>query len=71
MVEESHCIRRWTRWCRVSSLGDNIKVHFAGSDNDMTAYAGLMTAEVKYNLYSCYPFIVSKKKMMILKWAIE
>lgn len=46
----------------MSSLGDNIKVHFAGPDNDMTAYAGLMTAGVKYNLYSCYPFIVSKKE---------
>lgn len=46
----------------MSSLGGNIKVHFAGSDNDMTAYAGLMTAGVKYNLYSCYPFIVSKKE---------
>lgn len=45
----------------MSSLGENIKVHFAGSDNDMTAYAGLITAGVKYNLYSCYPFIVSKK----------
>ena len=46
----------------MSSLGGNIKVHFAGPDNDMTAYAGLMTAGVKYNLYSCYPFIVSKKR---------
>lgn len=46
----------------MSGLGENIKVHFAGSDNDMTAYMGLRTAGVKYNLYSCYPFIVSKKE---------
>ena len=44
----------------MSYLGENVKVHFAGSDNDLTAYVALITAGVKYNLYSCFPFINSK-----------
>lgn len=42
-------------------LGDNLKVHFAGSDNDISASVALEVAGVNYNLYSCYPFIVNKK----------
>lgn len=39
------------------SLGENIKVHFAGSDGDESAYAALTDAGIKYRLYSCYNYI--------------
>lgn len=42
-------------------LGSNIKVHFAGSDNDLGAMIAREMADVRYSLYSCYPFIVGKK----------
>lgn len=42
-------------------LGNNIKIHFAGSDNVFSANAALKIAEVNYRLYTCYPFIVNKK----------
>lgn len=38
-------------------LGNNIKVHFAGSDGNEGAYAALRAANVKYRLYSCYRYI--------------
>ena len=42
-------------------LRNNIKIHFAGSDNVFNANAALKIAEVNYRLYTCYPFIVNKK----------
>lgn len=41
-------------------LGDNIKVHFAGSDGEEIFYASLCSAETKYRLFSCYKYIVNK-----------
>lgn len=41
-------------------LGDNIKVHFAGSDNSKSHTKALQIANVKYRLYTCYPFIAKK-----------
>lgn len=42
-------------------FGNNVKVHFAGLDNNEHFYAALMTADVRYALYSAYPYIASKK----------
>ena len=42
-------------------FGKNIKVHFAGSDGEETAYASLNAADVHYRLYSCYKYIATKK----------
>lgn len=42
-------------------LGSNIKVHFAGCDGQVDASVALRYADVRYRLYSCYPFIVNKK----------
>ena len=39
----------------------NIKVHFAGYDNNLRAIAVLRSAEVNYRLFTCYPFIKSKR----------
>lgn len=41
-------------------LGDNIKVHFAGSDGQENFHAALAAAETHYRLYSCYKYIVNK-----------
>lgn len=41
-------------------LGDNVKIHFAGSDGDERFYAALRLAGVKYALYSCFRFIDKK-----------
>lgn len=38
-------------------FGDNIKVHFAGSDGELIFHAALQAAGVRYRLYSCFPFI--------------
>lgn len=42
-------------------LGSNLKVHFAGSDNKPSEAIACDMAGVHYNLFSCYPFIKSKK----------
>lgn len=42
-------------------LGDNVKVHFAGSDGEATFHAALKAADVKYRLYSCFGFIDKKQ----------
>lgn len=42
-------------------LGDNCKVHFAGSDGEEIFHAALKAADVKYRLYSCFPFIDKRK----------
>lgn len=39
----------------------NLKVHFAGSDNSMPHMIAADLADVKYALFTCYPFIKSKK----------
>lgn len=41
-------------------LGENLKVHFAGSDGQAGFYAALAAAEVRYRLYSCYWYIANK-----------
>lgn len=41
-------------------FGNNIKIHFAGSDNSHGHNIALKLAEIKYRLYTCYPFIVNK-----------
>ena len=40
----------------------NLKVHFAGSDNNIQFMIAADLANVKYSLFTCYPFI-SKKKL--------
>ena len=45
----------------MSFLGDNIKVHFVGSDGSEMYHAALKAADVHYRLYSCFPFIDKKK----------
>lgn len=45
----------------MSMLGNNVKVHFAGSDGQENFYAAINAANVNYTLYSCYKFIASKK----------
>ena len=42
-------------------LGSNLKVHFAGSDNSIPHLVAANLANVKYSLFTCYPFIASKK----------
>lgn len=42
-------------------LGSNLKVHFAGSDNSMPHMVAADLANVKYSLFTCYPFISKKK----------
>lgn len=42
-------------------LGENIKVHFAGTDGEKSAVISLDLAGVKYRLFSCYKFIETKK----------
>ena len=41
-------------------LGENIKVHFAGSDGELIFHSALQAAGVRYRLYSCFPFIDKK-----------
>ena len=41
-------------------LGENVKIHFAGSDGGASAYAALVAAGVRYRLYSCFSFIDKK-----------
>lgn len=41
---------------------NNIKVHFAGSEGNQTVDCALRAANVRYRLFSCYKFIVSKKR---------
>lgn len=45
----------------MSFLGDNIKVHFAGSDGEEIFHAALKCADIKYRLYSCFSFIDKKE----------
>lgn len=45
----------------MSFLGDNVKIHFAGSDGSDTYHAALKAAGIHYRLYSCFPFIDTKK----------
>ncbi len=42
-------------------FGKNIKVHFAGLDDNEGYYASLRVADVKYVLYSAYWYIYNKK----------
>lgn len=41
-------------------LGNNVKIHFAGSDGSEIFDAALKAADVKYRLYSCFSFIETK-----------
>ena len=41
-------------------LGNNVKIHFAGSDGEEIFYAALNAASVNYRLYSCYKYIVNR-----------
>lgn len=41
-------------------LGNNLKVHFAGSDGEEIFHAALKAADIKYRLYSCFSFIDKK-----------
>lgn len=43
-------------------LGDNIKVHFAGSDYQQSVIDSLVMADVHYRLFTVYPAIVGKSK---------
>lgn len=43
-------------------LGQNVKVHFAGTDYSQSCLNSLEMAGVKYRLYTVYPAIVDKKK---------
>lgn len=38
-----------------------IKVHFAGSDNQASRIVALKASNVQYRLFTCYPFIESKR----------
>lgn len=42
-------------------LGNNVKVHFAGSDGSRENFCALVAADTHYRLYSCYNYIVKKK----------
>lgn len=44
----------------MSFLGDNIKVHFAGSDYDQNCLNSLELANIHYRLFTVYPAIVNK-----------
>lgn len=44
----------------MSMLGNNVKIHFAGSDGEEIFYEALNAADVHYRLYSCYKYIVNK-----------
>lgn len=44
----------------MSFIGDNIKVHFAGSDGEEIFHCALKAADVKYRLYSVFSFIDKK-----------
>lgn len=44
----------------MSFLGQNIKIHFAGSDGEEIFHAALAAADIKYRLYSCFSFIDKK-----------
>ena len=43
------------------SLGNNIKVHFAGTDFDHRCITSLELANVHYRLYTVFPAIIAKK----------
>ena len=45
----------------MSFLGNNVKIHFAGSDGSDVYHAALKIAGVNYRLYSCFPFIDGKR----------
>lgn len=47
-------------------LGDNIKVHFAGSDGQVSSYLALLAADVHYQLYSCYKYIYKQDSNLLL-----
>ena len=44
----------------MSFLGNNVKIHFAGSDGAELYHAALKAAGVQYRLYSVFPFIDTK-----------
>lgn len=46
----------------MSFLGNNLKVHFAGSDGSNAYHAALRAAGVNYRLYSVFPFIDKRNK---------
>ena len=41
-------------------FGQNIKVHFAGSDGEEIFNAALEAANIQYRLYSCYKYIAGR-----------
>lgn len=41
-------------------FGSNLKVHFAGSDNSVPHLVAANLANVRYSLFTCYPFIANK-----------
>lgn len=41
-------------------LGNNIKIHFAGSDNSLPHKIAMDLAGCRYRLFTCYPFIKNK-----------
>lgn len=45
----------------MSFLGNNIKVHFAGSDGSEIFHTALQAAGIHYRLYSVFPYIDKKK----------
>lgn len=42
-------------------LGENVKIHFAGSDGEEIFHAALQAADIQYRLYSCFSFIDTKR----------
>ena len=45
----------------MSFLGNNVKIHFAGSDGEEIFHAALKAADVHYRLYSVFGFIDKKQ----------
>ena len=50
-------------------LGENIKVHFAGSDNSLPHYLAMQLAGVNYSLFTCYGFIEKKEPDSKMKFS--
>lgn len=49
------------------NLKSNVKVYFAGCDNEKVAVSALKTVGVNYRLFSCYQFIKSKDSNSCMK----
>ena len=50
-------------------FGSNLKVHYAGSDNSLPHTVAANLADVRYSLFTCYPFIKTKKVDSDFKYA--